>query len=346
MRGRKHLDGRRITPRQDGRTTKRMRDLTPVKLSQIDLNLLVVLDAIVTERSVTEAGHRIGLSQSAVSAALRRLRDLFNDPLLERSGARWQLTPLALELADPVRQILAAIDTAVNGRNTFDPSTSHRRFRIAAADDVSCVLVQPVLERLATVAPHVRVLVVRPDNETGERLATRQLDLSIEPNGRYRSQGFSSQRVYRDHWVVGTWQGNTQVGERLSYEQFLELGHVSVSVRPYALTLVERVVGGLTQKLDVQVVSESFTALALLLRGTQRIALIPGRMAAMLKDVAQIRLLHPPLPLDDLVFAMAWPSLWDRDEGHVWLRSLIAEVASELEDAGGEHTRNRAQTSS
>jgi LysR family transcriptional regulator, nod-box dependent transcriptional activator len=302
-----------------------------VKLSQIDLNLLVVLDAILTERSVTEAGHRLGLSQPAVSAGLRRLRELFNDPLLERAGSRWRLTPLAIELADPLQQILASIDTAVNRRTGFDPQTSHRRFRIAAADDVSFVLVQPVLEQLATVAPNVRLLVVRPDNETGTRLATRQLDLSIEPDGRYRSLGFRSQRVYRDRWVVGAWTGNSQIGDELSYEQFLELGHVSVSVRPYTVTLVEKVVGGLTQKLDVQIVSESFTSLAMLLRGTQRIALIPGRLAEMLQDAAQIRIMPPPLPLAAPTFAMAWPGLYDRDEGHIWLRSVITEVAAEID---------------
>lgn len=309
-----------------------------MKLSQIDLNLLVVLDAILTERSVTEAGHRIGLSQPAVSAALRRLRDLFNDPLLERVGARWRLTPLAIELADPLQQILASIDSAVNRRTGFDAKTSHRRFRIAAADDVSCVLVQPLLERLTTLAPNVRILVVKPDNETGSRLTTRQLDLSIEPDGRYRSLGFSSQPVYRDRWVIGAWKGNTQLGETLSYEQFTQLGHVSTSVRPYALSLVERVVGGLSRKLDVQVVTESFTDLVMLLRGTQRIALIPGRIAELLQDTAQIRLLAPPIPLRDPTFAMAWPPLYDRDQGHLWIRALIAQVAAELDSPADELT--------
>ncbi|HKU40001.1 MAG TPA: LysR family transcriptional regulator [Polyangiales bacterium] len=301
-----------------------------MKLSDIDLNLLVVLEAVLSERSVTAAARRVGLSQPATSAALRRLRVLFDDPLLERVGARWRLTAFAHDLAEPLQGTMAAIDATINRRFTFDPATSHRRFGIAAADDVACVLVQPLLERLEQIAPNVKVLVTGPDVETSERLMKRQLDLSIVPDG-YRSRGFMTEKLYRDSWVVACWTGNTRVGQRLTREQFVELGHVTVASRPYAFTLVERTVGALSQKLNVQVVSESFSSLALLLRGSQRIALMPGRLAAKLKAAAEIRILAPPVPLNDLVFAMAWPALHARDAGHAWFRQTITEVAAQLE---------------
>jgi LysR family nod box-dependent transcriptional activator len=302
-----------------------------VKLSEVDLNLLVIFDAIVKERSVTGAGRMVGLSQPAASAALRRLRDLFGDPLIERVGARSRLTPLAIALTEPVQQILASIETAFNHRLGFDPATSQRMFRIAAADDVSNVLLQPLLAKLAEIAPNVTLQVSRPDPDTGERLATRQVELSIEPDGRYRNRGFLSEKLYRDPWIVAVWAGNHLVGARLTREQFLELGHVTVSMRPYAFTLVDRVLGGMSQKLNVQVVTDSFSGLAMLLRGTQRIALMPARLAARLKAAAEIRLMAPPMPLNDLVFSMAWPSLFMRDDAHAWLRSVILDLAKQLD---------------
>jgi LysR family nod box-dependent transcriptional activator len=303
-----------------------------VKLSEVDLNLLVIFDAIVKERSVTGAGRSVGLSQPAASAALRRLRDLFGDPWIERVGARSRLTPLAIALTEPVQQILASIESTFNHRIGFDPTTSHRMFRVAAADDVSCVLLQPVLERLAAIAPNVSLQISRPDPDTGERLATRQVELSIEPDGRYRNRGFFSEKLYRDPWVVAVWAGNTSVEARITREQFLALGHVTVSMRPYAFSLVDRVVGAGSQKLNVQVVTDSFSGLAMLLRGTQRIALMPGRLGAKLKRAAEIRLLPPPMPLTEMQYSMAWPTLYVRDDSHAWLRKIIADVAAEMAD--------------
>lgn len=302
-----------------------------MKLSEVDLNLLVIFDAIVRERSVTGAGRMVGLSQPAASAALRRLRDLFKDPLIERVGAQSRLTPLAIALTEPVQQILASIETTFNHSLGFDPATSHRIFRIAASDDVSSVLIQPLLERLSVIAPNVSLQVSRPDSDTGERLATRQVELSIEPDGRYRTRSFSSETLYRDPWVVAAWTGNPVVGARLTREQFSELGHVSVSMRPHAFTLVDRVVGPMSLKLNVQVVTDSFSGLAMLLRGTQRIALMPARLATKLRSSAELRLLAPPMPLSDVVYGMAWPSLYVRDEPHAWLRKVISEVSKELE---------------
>jgi LysR family transcriptional regulator, nod-box dependent transcriptional activator len=303
-----------------------------VKLSDTDLNLLVVLDAIISERSVTAAGRRLGMSQPATSVALRRLRVLFDDPLLERAGSRWRLTAFANELREPLREILASIDGTINKRFVFDPATSTRQFRIAAADDVSYVLLQPLLAKLEKIAPNVTVLISLPDAETAERLTKRQLDISIIPQG-FRSRGFITEELYRDSWVVAVWNGNPKVGARLTREQFVELGHVTVSTRPYAFTLVERAASSLAQKLKVQVVAESFTSLAMLLHDSQRIALMPGRLATKLKAAADIRILPPPMPMNDLAFGMAWPALHARDEGHAWLRKMIAETAAQLQGA-------------
>jgi LysR family transcriptional regulator, nod-box dependent transcriptional activator len=302
-----------------------------VKLSEVDLNLLVIFDALVKERSVTGAGRAVGLSQPAASAALRRLRDLFGDPLIERVGARSRLTPLAIALTEPVQQILASIETTFNHRSGFEPATSQHVFRIAAADDVAYVFLQPLLERLTKIAPRVHVQVERPGPDTGDRLATRQVEFSIEPELRYRNRDFQFVKLYQDQWVVAAWSGNTLIGNRLTREQFAELGHVTISMRPYAFNLIDRVLGGLSQRLNVQVVTDGFAGLAMLLRGTNLIALMPGRLAAVLQPAADIRLLAPPMQLNDIAFTLWWPPLFQRDAAHAWLREVIVDVAKGLE---------------
>jgi DNA-binding transcriptional LysR family regulator len=301
-----------------------------VKLSDIDLNLLVVLDAIVAEGSVTAAARRLGVSQPAISGALRRLRVIFDDPLLERVGARWRLSALAKDMVEPLQATMSAIDATVNRRSVFDPATSHRRFAIAAADDVSHVLLQPLLQRLEQVAPGVRLHISPPDAETPERLRKLQLDLSIVPNG-YRARRTHTQHLYTDVWVIALWSGNRKVGARLTREQLMQLGHATVALRPYTVTLVERTLGALSQPIRVEVVCDGFGTLAALLRGSQRVGLLPYRFATKLQAAGDLRLLPSPIPLSELAFAMGWTPSHARDEGHLWLRRMVAEVAAELE---------------
>ena len=301
-----------------------------VKLSEIDLNLLVLLDAIIKERSVTGAGRIMGVSQPAASAALRRLRDLLGDPLIERVGTHARLTPLALALEKPVQEILASIENAFNRRSSFDPLQSQRMFRIAASEDVASIFLPTLLLRLRTLAPHVRLQVERPDKDTPQRLASRQIELTIEPEGRYRRREFATQRLFSDRLVVAVWAGNTQVGETITREQFFELGHITYSMRPYAFTLADRCLGALAENLNVQVVVDSFVALTMLLKGTDLTALVSLRLATELQQAGQVRLLPPPFSLNDFHFAMVWPQLYEQDAAHVWLRRVLAESGAGL----------------
>ncbi|HKP63441.1 MAG TPA: LysR family transcriptional regulator [Polyangiales bacterium] len=302
-----------------------------MKLSEVDLNLLVILDAIIRERSVTGAGRVVGLSQPAVSASLRRLRELLGDPLIERVGAQSRLTPLALTLEEPLQQILASIENALNRRTGFDPSTSQRMFRIAASDDIATVFLQPLLLRLRKLAPRISLQVQRPDKDTPQQLAARQIELAIEPEDRYRKRDFASQRLFTDRLMVAIWSGNTAVGDSITRDQFFQLGHVTYSMKPYTFTLADRCLGTLAQNLNLQVVTDSFISLAMLLRGTDLLALVPERLAVKVQQAAQIRLLRPPFNLSEFHICMAWPALFEQDAAHVWLRSVMADLGKHLE---------------
>jgi DNA-binding transcriptional LysR family regulator len=302
-----------------------------VKLSEIDLNLLVILDAIIKERSVTGAGRAVGLSQPAASAALRRLRELLGDPLIERVGAQSRLSPLALTLEQPVQQILASIENAFNRRLSFDPGSTQRMFRISASDDIAAVFIQPLLLQLRKLAPRISLQIQRADKDTPQHLATRQVELTIEPEGRYRNRDFASQRLFADRFVVAVWSGNKAVGQTITREQFFELGHVTYSMRPYAFTLADRCLGSLAQNLNLRVVTDSFISLAMLLRGTDLLALVPERLAVKVQESSQIRLLPAPFNLQEFQISMVWPTLFEQDAAHVWLRSVMSDLGRQLE---------------
>src|SRR5882724_1587723 len=136
--------------------------MTPerVNLAQIDLNLLVALDALLSEESVTRAGERLSLSQPAVSGSLARLRKMLGDDLLVRTGRTMTLTRFAETLREPVRDILRHIEQALVARPAFDPAADSRPFTVYASDYTTMVLIRPLLEALASEAPEVSIYVI------------------------------------------------------------------------------------------------------------------------------------------------------------------------------------------
>ncbi len=142
----------------------------PMHFEQLDLNLLVALDALLTERSITAAGVRVHLTQSAMSGALSRLREFFNDELLTQVGRKMVPTPLGESLAEPVRQILLQVRATINTKPGFDPATSARHFSVMMSDYVDTVLMSEVLRRAEAVAPRVRFNLVSNDARQSHRV--------------------------------------------------------------------------------------------------------------------------------------------------------------------------------
>jgi LysR family transcriptional regulator, nod-box dependent transcriptional activator len=303
-----------------------------VKLSQVDLNLLVALDAIIKERSVTRAGRNVGLSQPAMSAALGRLRNLLGDPLLERVGRDYRLTPLAVQLAEPLQTILADIERTLDQRSTFDPTTSQRVFRIAGSDYMTLTVFQPLVAHVSRIAPGIQLRFQRAGNNTGRRLASRDIDLSVQPAD--SNPDLASQALFDDRFVCATWTGNTEVSDTLDEAQFCGLGHLSYSHPPYGFNLLDHFAGPIARKLRIQAMTDSFLDLPYLLRGTSLIALVQERLGLRLQAAADIRLLDCPVALTPLKVSMFWNSLFDKDVAHTWLRATLFEVASRSSGAG------------
>lgn len=300
-----------------------------MKSSQIDLNLLVALEALLSEQNVTRAGRRIGLSQPAMSAALGKLREVFGDRLLERVGREYCLTPFARDLIDPVREVLGSIDHLLVRGARFDARTAQRSFRIASSDYVMCTLMRPTVEYLARVAPGIRLHFSNAGETTGDKLRARQLDLAVQPFSPRRGR-FVSVPLFTDKWVCIAWREHAEIGEKLTPEQFGALPHVAYRAEAVDARVLARQLGAWTQAVRAQVTCESFVSLPFVLRGTRRIAVMQARLAAQLMRVAEIRVVDLPFAAPELTISMWWNAGETGDPAHAWLREVLVEVARTL----------------
>lgn len=308
-----------------------------MKLSGVDLNLLVSLDALLAERNVTRAAARLGLSQPGMSSALGRLRKLFNDPLLVREGSALIPTPRAESLVQPVRAALALIDGALHERIVFDPENDECTVRVSCSDYSVMLLIAPLVRRLAAEAPGVRIQVQPRSADPARLLRDDDTDLVIEPEGVVASSSLPSQSLFTDRWLCCVWQGNNVVGDEMTVREFFDLGHVVYSMgadAPIALSDAHLAQQSTPRRIEFTV--ESFLLTPLILQGTDFMSLVLARAVPLLKRTAAIRLIEPPLPIPTLHQKMWWSARRTNDPAQAWVRGRIAEVAEALVRAGEE----------
>lgn len=206
---------------------------------KLDLNLLVALDTLLEERSVSRAADRLNLSQSAMSSALSRLRDYFQDELLISVGRRMEPTALALSLEPSVREILQRIRTTLQARPTFDPATAQRRFRIMTSDYLVEVLLANVVRELATTAPGIQLQIL-PSNEISFALFLKgDVDLIIAPEDHTLSD-HPRILLFEETFSCVVWAENPIANEPLTMEKWLGMTHVVVHFGRDQLTIFER----------------------------------------------------------------------------------------------------------
>ena len=296
---------------------------------QLDLNLLVAFDALLTERSITAAGVRVHLTQSAMSGALSRLREFFNDELLTQVGRKMVPTPLGESLAEPVRQILLQIKATINATPAFDPATSTRHFSVMMSDYVDTVLMSEVLRLAEAVAPRVRFNVVANDvGAPTEFLERADVDLLIMPR-EYLSDKHPHEDLYTDGYACIVWRDNPLIGDSLTKEQYLAMGHVVLQFGRGRIPVQDEwflTNLGVTRRIEVRAMN--FNSVPQHVVGTKRIATIHRRLADHYARYLPLRILTPPYELPSLTEAVQWHSLFQEDAGNRWLRMLMKQVAS------------------
>jgi len=304
-------------------------------LSRLDLNLLVSLDALLTERSVTRAADRLHLSQPALSASLARLRTHFGDPILARRGNTYELTPLALRLADHTTTALEAARRVFESQATWDPAESVREFSIYGSDYGFTTIGRVVSELAAERAPgvHFRFMLHNPTVVEDAANRLRSADGMVIPHGILTDLPFVD--VWQDHWVAIVAQSNDAVGDMLSREQLSSLPWVMNYQSRSAFTSAERQVQQLGIEPAVEVVVESFLAIPHFIAGTSRVGIIHSALVPLAKRAAAVRVVGLPFAPTPVVNALWWHPVHTHDPEHQWMRDLFAEAGRIVQS--GEH---------
>jgi DNA-binding transcriptional LysR family regulator len=301
----------------------------PMNLNSLDLNLLVALDALLREASVSRAAMRIGLSQPAASHALQRLRDLIGDPLLVRNGARMELTPRAQALRGPLAQALDQV-RALFIPEDFDAARSERHFRLMMPDLAVELLMPPLMENISKAAPNVTIDVV-PWRSSAIFTAefARTIDLVISIGNAF--SGFHRQRLYTDSDALAVRRGHPAGARLKRREIFLEARHVAVIIRGQNEDLIDgwlRAKG--IQRRIALVVPGYLEALHVTAR-TDLVAFVPRRLIGALAKQLSLTTITPPLdPGIDEQF-LFYPTRAQMDPGSIWLRNLMLGIGREME---------------
>ncbi len=301
-----------------------------MRFNKLDMNLLVVLDALLATQSVGKAAERLFLSQPATSLALGRLREFFQDELLVSVGKAMVPTPLAAELAAPVREVLVQVQTISRARPTFDPGATQRRFTIEASDYVIAVLLSEVIRRAATLAPLMQFDVRSLSPQTPQNLNSGECELLIAPDFA-KVADHPSARLFEDSFSCIVCQEHPAWDDGLTLDAYFEAGHVGVQWGGgRRLTLDARILSAALRERRQDVIAPNFMLVPELLAGTARIATLPTRLTRLITQRFPVRVLPCPVEIPHFVELLQWHKYKDRDPAIAWLRSLILEVAQEL----------------
>jgi LysR family nod box-dependent transcriptional activator len=304
-----------------------------MRFNKLDLNLLVALDALLTERNITRAAERVHLSQSAMSNALSRLREYFEDELLVQVGRKMEPTPRAETLQEAVRDVLLRIDTSITAMPQFDSSSSDREFILFVSDYTMGVLLPHALALVARKRSTVRFRFLPQVASPARSLERGEADLLVIPKA-YCSPDHPSEVVFEEEHVCVVWNQSTAARAGMSFERYAEAGHVVMvpteSGQPsFEGWFVERF--GLSRR--IAVTTYSFAALPPLVVGTELVATVHARLARRLAASLPITILPVPLPMPQFEQAMQWHKYRATDPGLIWLRQLMKDAAAEMNAA-------------
>jgi DNA-binding transcriptional LysR family regulator len=312
-----------------------------MNLKNIDLNLLVYLDALLSTRNVTQAAESMGISQPAMSNGLRRLRELFADPLLIRTKDGMSPTERAEELQPLIRQIVASVESAVEPDKGFDPAIADRVFRLSVSDYGEGTLMPPLLRRMDSIAPNITLDILTPSDVSYEDVESGNVDLVIN---RFDDlpQSFHNRVIWRDNFSCMISRHNS-IRNNFNLDSYLEASHVWVSktgmgigvgVEPDAvqqLGWVDDALSRLGKKRRIRVFTRHYQAAMQLAELHKLVITLPSKSANLQKDNPDVIILPPPFDIPEIELKMAWSPLLQHNPAHQWLRGLIADVAAELD---------------
>lgn len=302
-----------------------------MRFEGLDLNLLVALDILLTEKNITRASEKLFLSQPATSAALSRLRDYFEDDLLVQVGRKMVLTPVGEGLTKPVSDLLIQMRTVLNNKNKFDPKTAKRKFVVMASDYTGNVLMPLVSQQLSRLAPECSIEQLTPSAEAEKQIQKGNVDILLLPSLSILEE-HPSVPIFDDEFVCVMWQGNPLVAKGMTLEDYKQAEHVLVRLGTvYNTPMID---DWLIRNLDftrkVAYIAINFSSVPLFLVNTPYIALMHRRLAKQYVGRLPIHLSDLPWDVPKIQICMQWNKYQESDAGLAWFRQLIQNVAAGL----------------
>ena len=311
-------------------------------LHRIDLNLLVYLDVLLRECNVTQAANQLGLSQPAMSNGLRRLRDLFNDPLLVRTSDGMTPTARALELEPLVRDILSGVERAIQPTSEFDPMDAKQVIRVMASDYAESTLFPAVLQQLRELAPGLTLDVMTPSDVSFLDVERGKIDLVINRFDQM-PQSFHQITLWADSFACLLSRDNP-ILERFDLESYLAANHIWVSktgmgvgvgVDPddvQRLGWVDHALDAMGKKRNIRVFTRHYQAAMTLAEQNDLIVTLPTRATWLKRDNPRVVVRDCPFTVPPLELKMAWSPLLQHNPAHRWVRQLITQIARDLKE--------------
>lgn len=300
-----------------------------MRFKNLDLNLLVAFDMLIRLRNVSRAAEEMFITQSAMSNALNRLREYFDDPLLIQVGRRLELSPLAQSLEAPLRDIIVRIETAVLTTPSFSPADTTRTVSLVVSDYTLQTIAPPFVSRVAKLAPGLKLDFKSQQNFPHLLLERGEADLLIAPTV-FCSPNHPSEILFRDEYVCVVDASGALADGRMTKEQFLAAGHIVMQPPNGGESFAQRVCheAGLTIRIEVS--TFSFAALPVLVRGTDRVALVQRSLAERMIRLGGLDIVDAPFAFPRLEQSVQWHSFRTRDPALVWLRTQLSEAAREV----------------
>ena len=311
-------------------------------LNRIDLNLLVYLDVLLRERNVTQAANQLGLSQPAMSNGLRRLRDLFQDPLLVRTSDGMSPTARGKELEPLIRDVLAGVERAIQPTSDFDPGTANHVIRVMASDYAESTLFPRVLQRLREQASGLTLDVMTPSDVSFLDVERGKIDLVINRFDQM-PQSFHQVTLWTDPFICLMSRDNP-ILKKFDLPAYLAADHIWVSktgmgvgvgVNPddvQRLGWVDSALAQLGEQRRIRVFTRHYQAAMTLAEENDLIVTLPARATRLQRDNPRVVVREVPFEVPPLELKMAWSPLLQHNPAHRWARQMITGVARELAD--------------
>ncbi|WP_428648230.1 LysR family transcriptional regulator [Roseibium sp.] len=314
-----------------------------MNLSGFDLNLLKVLDALLQEKTTVRAGERLGLSQPAVSAALRRLRLSLGDELFFRHGQKLEPTVFAKSLEDPLRNHLEQLSVLLRGPDPFDPAKSTARFRISGSDFFAELLMPDLAARLSERAPGMKIHLVDlvPDNHV-DTLVDYRVDLALVP-ALPLPDWVQSRPMFRSSFAVIARKDHPRLqraglepGDKIPIDLFCDLGHVLFSPEGNSRAMADDALATVGRERRVVMTLPVFSGVYRAVAGSDLIALLPTQLAHHVAPATGLNVYQPPMQVEPAEIIMIWNRRSTADPAHAWLREEIAGLVEPLDVTGGD----------